>query len=166
MQSEYDSESITSGSQASMLEKKQENMKNSKSKEPNLSSIQIDEEGTISIESVNIRQVTVKYYMIDAEVLFSRAPFLKNNTEEFSYVKPCVMTPVQMREVGDDDELMTQFVEKKVPLPLSLKNQNLVIEINGEGKQEFRTFYSCALKVHINEAFGELKVSHSEKALG
>jgi hypothetical protein len=41
-----------------------------------------------------------------------------------------------------------------------------VIEINGEGKQEFRTFYSCALKVHINEAFGELKVSHSEKALG
>lgn len=77
-----------------MLEKKQENMKNSKIKEPNLSNIQIDEEGTISIESVNIRQVTVKYYMIDAEVLFSRAPFLKNNTEEFSYVKPCVMTPV------------------------------------------------------------------------
>ena len=77
-----------------MLENKQENMKNSKSKEPNLSNIQIDEEGTISIESVNIRQITVKYYMIDAEVLFSRAPFLKNNTEEFSYVKPCVMTPV------------------------------------------------------------------------
>lgn len=107
MQSEYDSESITSGSQASMLEKKQENMKNSKSKEPNLSNIQIDEEGTISIETVNIRQVVVKYYMIDAEVLFSRAPFLKNNTEEFSYVKPCVLTPVQMREPSDDDELMT-----------------------------------------------------------
>ena len=77
-----------------MLEKKQENMKNSKSKEPNLSNIKIDEEGTISIESVNIRQVVVKYYMIDAEVLFSRAPFLKNNTEEFSYVKPCVMSLV------------------------------------------------------------------------
>jgi hypothetical protein len=27
--------------------------------------------------------------MIDAEMLFSRAPFLKNNAEEFSYVKPC-----------------------------------------------------------------------------
>jgi len=45
--------------------------------------------------------------MIDAEVLFSRAPFLKNNTEEFSYVKPCVQTTVQMREPKDDDELMT-----------------------------------------------------------
>ena len=39
MQSEYDSESVTSGSQASMLERKQENLKNSKSKEPNLSNI-------------------------------------------------------------------------------------------------------------------------------
>ena len=73
-----------------MLERKQENLKNSKSKEPNLSNISIDEQGTLSIETVNIRQVAVKYYMIDAEVLFSRAPFLKNNTEEFSYVKPCV----------------------------------------------------------------------------
>ena len=100
-----------------MLERKQENLKNSKSKEPNLSNIQIDESGTLSIETVNIRQIAVKYYMIDAEVLFSRAPFLKNNTEEFSYVKPCLQTLVQMREAIDDDELMTQFVNKQVPLP-------------------------------------------------
>jgi len=65
-------------------------MKNSKSKEPNLAHIAIDGAGTITIETVNIRNVVVKYYMIDAEVLFSRAPFLKNNTEEFSYVKPCI----------------------------------------------------------------------------
>ena len=90
-----------------MLERKQENLKNSKSKEPNLSNISIDEQGTLSIETVNIRQVAVKYYMIDAEVLFSRAPFLKNNTEEFSYVKPCVQTLVQMREANDDAEVMT-----------------------------------------------------------
>ena len=90
-----------------MLERKQENLKNSKSKEPNLSNISIDEQGTLSIETVNIRQVAVKYYMIDAEVLFSRAPFLKNNTEEFSYVKPCVQTLVQMREANADAEVMS-----------------------------------------------------------
>ena len=37
---------------------------------------------------MNIKTITVKYYIIDAEILFSRAPFLKENTEEFSYVKP------------------------------------------------------------------------------
>ena len=92
-------------------------MKNSKSKEPNLAHITIDSAGTITIETVNIRNVVVKYYMIDAEVLFSRAPFLKNNTEEFSYVKPCIQTVVQMREPQADDELMTQFITKDVPLP-------------------------------------------------
>jgi len=37
---------------------------------------------------VNIESVTLKYYIIDAEVMFSRAPFLTNNTEQFSYVTP------------------------------------------------------------------------------
>ncbi len=41
----------------------------------------------------------------------------------------------------------------------------MVIEVNGEGKQEFKTFYSTDLKIQINEAFGELKVMHGEAAL-
>jgi hypothetical protein len=65
-------------------------LKKSKNKEPVLSQTIIDEHGSLTIETVNIQTVAVKYYMIDAEMLFSRAPFLKNNAEEFSYVKPCV----------------------------------------------------------------------------
>ena len=45
-------------------------------------------------------------------------------------------------------------------------HKNLVIEINAEGKQEFKTFYSNDLKIQINETFGELKVMHGDKALG
>lgn len=89
MRDEFDSESFDSSSEASLKQRKQENMKNSKSKEPALSSTQMDESGKLTIETVNIRSVLVKYYMIDAEILFSRAPFLKDNAEEFSYVKPC-----------------------------------------------------------------------------
>jgi len=37
---------------------------------------------------VNIESITIKYYIIDAEVMFSRAPFLQNNAEQFSYVTP------------------------------------------------------------------------------
>jgi len=40
------------------------------------------------VETVNTKSVIVKYYIIDAEMLFSRAPFLNNNAAEFSYVKP------------------------------------------------------------------------------
>ena len=52
-QDNYDSE--YTGSEASMRERKQENMKQSKNKEPELSSTQIDDSGTLTIESCNIR---------------------------------------------------------------------------------------------------------------
>jgi len=122
-------------------------MKQSKTKEPLLSNTLIDEQGALTLESCNIRKVTVKYYMIDAEILFSRAPFLKDNAEEFSYVKPCLQTTVEMRHKEASDEEMAQFATQKIELPASLKHKNLVIEINGEGKQEFKTFYSSDLKI-------------------
>jgi hypothetical protein len=85
------SSSGASNSDASLrlAERKQENLKRTKKQEPNISLTDIDEEGTVRIESVNIATIAVKYYIIDAEILFSRAPFLKGNAEEFSYVKPC-----------------------------------------------------------------------------
>jgi len=115
---DYDSESA-SGADTSirLAEKRQENMKNSKSKEPLLASIEIDETGCLVIETVNIKTVFVKYYMIDAEVLFSRAPFLKNNAEEFSYVKPFLQEKLQMRDENATLEEMVTFVSKKLPLP-------------------------------------------------
>lgn len=63
---------------------------------------------------------------------------------------------------------MRQSVVKTQELPADLKNKNLVLEILAEGKQEFKTYYSSALKILVNEAFGELKVTlvNSSKPLG
>jgi hypothetical protein len=71
-----------------------------------------------------------------------------------------------MRPKTASDEEMSQFANQTIILPQTLKNKNLVIEINGEGKQEFKTFYSSALEIQINEAFGELKVMNGETSLG
>ena len=90
MRDDFDSSSEFTGSDATLRERKQEALKASKKKEPSLSNVAVDEQGVVSVECVNMRSVSVKYYQIDAEVLFSRAPFLKNNAEEFSYVQPCV----------------------------------------------------------------------------
>jgi len=63
-----------SGTDASLRlqERKKANMKNSLKREPNISNIEIDDNGEISIESVNIKEITLNYYIIDAEILFSR----------------------------------------------------------------------------------------------
>jgi hypothetical protein len=91
-------------SEASLKERKRENMKKSKNKEPVLSPVQLGDDGTLTVESINIKVVTVKYYTIDAEILFSRAPFLKDNASEFSYVKPFYQTEVQMRAANCSEE--------------------------------------------------------------
>ena len=47
--------------------------------------------GALSIDTVNLKSLTVKYYRINVESMFSRTPFLTNSAEGFSYVKPyCV----------------------------------------------------------------------------
>ena len=71
-------------------------MKSSQKREPNISNIEIDEKGEITLEAVNIKEITCSYYIIDAEILFSRQPFLKENTEQFSYVKPFFSTKKEM----------------------------------------------------------------------
>jgi len=50
----------------------------------------------------------------------------------------------------------------KIELPDGLKGKNVVIEINSDDIQKFKTFYSSELKVKFNENFGELKVFHRE----
>ncbi len=60
----------------------------------------------------NIKHVQVNFYIIDAEILFSRTPFLKTNTEEFSYVKPCYKIEKDLADLTSSlvDESQVQAV--------------------------------------------------------
>lgn len=64
----------------------------------------MNNQGTLTIETTNIKAIHVKYYIINAEILFSRAPFMKDNTESFSYVKPYLAIEKQM--VKDESDVM------------------------------------------------------------
>jgi hypothetical protein len=41
-----------------------------------------------------------------------------------------------------DEASMNSTVRKVINVPKKLQNKNMVIEILGQGKQEFKTFYS------------------------
>ena len=74
-------------------EQKASAMEQSKRRAPEIHDIQIDDKGKLTIDTVNIASLKVKYYLIDSEVLFSRQPFVlkgdsddKSETSQFSYV--------------------------------------------------------------------------------
>lgn len=48
----------------------------------NFKKVEVDSKtGAVEIESENIESVELKYYLIDAEILFSRSPFLSSHAE-------------------------------------------------------------------------------------
>jgi hypothetical protein len=63
-------------------------------------------------------------------------------------------------EVNPEGDANTTAV--KIAVPDHLKLMNMVIELTGEGKQLFESYYASHLKVNILEAFGELKVYDQE----
>jgi len=144
------------GTEIKMADARKINKNANKRRDPNLTNIDLDAKtGTLTIESVNVNQIEVKYYLINAEIMFSRAPFLKDSAEGFSYVKP-FETVNQKVEAADPNTT----VRVSIPVPEGLGNKNMVIEILSpeSGKQEFRTFYSNKLKITTLQTFGELKV--------
>ena len=64
----------------------------------------------------------VKYYLIDAEILFSRSPFVLDQVEEFSFVRPY---HVLCHKSQDKREVI-------IPMPDNILGKNVVIEINSE----------------------------------
>lgn len=107
------------------------NAKKSQKRSPNFSQIEVDANGTVRVESVNIKTVTIKYYTINAELLFSCAPFMKKNTEGFSYVKPFFTVEHQMFNEDAEDSVKNTYQSAQIAIPDKLKNQNIVIEVTG-----------------------------------
>ncbi len=104
----------------------------------------------VVVEYNSIPEVAVKYYIIDLEILFSRAPFLTQNTEDFSYVKP---------NSSETVTLDPKMKEHRIKIPDAYSTKNVVIEINGGGIQKLVTYFSTSLKLQIFENYGELKVT-------
>jgi hypothetical protein len=120
-------------------EQKRLKLKQSVKKELHLNFEISEADKALEIESANTKEIAIKFYIIDAEILFSRTPFLKTNTEEFSYVKPC---QVLEKTIEVDSEGDATEKKHKIEVPEDLKLQNMVIEITSKGKQLFRTYYA------------------------
>jgi hypothetical protein len=52
-------------------------------------SLELELEGTTaSVRYQNLKTVTVRYYRMDVELLFSRAPFVQDFASRFDYIAP------------------------------------------------------------------------------
>jgi hypothetical protein len=104
----------------------------------------------IQLNYQNLTSVTIKYYEMDIELLFSRNPFVQRFSGAFSYIKPNVVTDLRL---GKNTKT------KSVDLPKQFLNSNVLVEITAAGQQKTQTYYSNSLDAQIVENFGHVRVT-------
>ncbi len=97
--------------------------------------------------------MTVNFYRMDVEVLFSRKPFVQELGGQFTFIRPNVSRRVA---------LPAGRAVHEMPLPEELRNDNIVVEVVGEGIARTRPYYANSLSVQLVENYGQLTVTHSE----
>ena len=155
--------SIEKGMEGIDLDKKQTRKdmeKELKEKEPRLS-FSIKEKQLEIIHS-NISSISIKFYPIDLETLFSRSPEISSiingnnnkSSDDFCFVVPNFSTVLKI-----DESKINKFENITIyEIPKEFNTKNIFIEISSESFKVFDMYFSANLKVIITESIGELKV--------
>eukprot|EP01017_Pseudomicrothorax_dubius_P029140 TRINITY_DN3510_c0_g1_i2.p1 TRINITY_DN3510_c0_g1~~TRINITY_DN3510_c0_g1_i2.p1 ORF type:complete len:696 (+),score=188.42 TRINITY_DN3510_c0_g1_i2:115-2088(+) len=110
---------------------------------------------TLVINYQNISSITVDFFEIDLEVLFSRNPFLLQDSEDFSMIKPTksITLPV---------ETSTLIEKTVVDIPEEFTKKNVFISVASSSRRATTTYLPSTLKVQIIENYGQVKVTDEE----
>jgi len=114
---------------------------------------------TLNLTHQNLDAVTVNFYPMDVELLFSTNPFVQQSGGAFQSIKP-----------NKSAEWKLEKAAKKSPLsiPAEFANKNVLIEVTGGGKSRTVAYYATAMTVTVIENYGQLKAANTAdgKALG
>lgn len=105
--------------------------------------------GTLMLTTHQLKEVTLNLYPMDIELLFSRKPFLSEGSGDFDVIKPAWSRQIKVKGNGESEELI---------LPKAYKDQNLMVELNGKGKQASLAWYANQVNVRKMENFGQVEV--------
>ena len=105
------------------------------------------------LDHQNVEEVTVNYYEMDLEFLFSTNPFVSSDTSRFSIIRPNQTTTMKLAK----GKTTSSF-----DLPKKYQASNVIVEILGGGKKTSKAVYANELKTTLSENMGLLSVRHGK----
>jgi len=88
---------------------------------------------------------------MDIELLFSRNPFVKDQSTQFSFIQPAHKMSIPL--TGDQPV-------HKLPIPVEFENQNVMIEAIANGVRRSKAYFANSLSVQVIEEYGQIRVAH------
>lgn len=105
--------------------------------------------GRVVVTSRNLREVTLNYYLMDPEFLFSTSPFVASDPGRASMVKP---TATSRHTVGEGRPGV------EVPLPERFLKANVLVEVMGGGRRKTQPYHANTFKLVLSENHGRLEL--------
>lgn len=111
------------------------------------------EGGQVKLIYRNLSAVSVNYYPMDLEFLFSANPFVTQDTSRFRNIRPHRTETISL-PAGQEAHTF--------PLPAEYAAANVLVEVTGAGSTQSLAAYANALDVQVSESFGILQVRHRQ----
>ncbi len=118
------------------------------------------EDRKVTVHYQNLPELTVRYYRMDVELLFSRNPFGKEFAGQFAFVQPTATRTVKL----PPDAQAPGPRAVTFDLPAEFRNANVLVEVAGAGSAVARSqaYYANSLAVQVIESYGQLRVSDAQ----
>ncbi len=137
------------GTQRMLGNEREQSMQDSAEQLPSLELVQ--EGDTVWIESRNLQEIRLNYYLIDVELMFSRNPFLSRTGSRPAVIEPNVSDAITL-------EGTKQLSRSRWEVPAALRNRNMIFEVRGQGLVRSLPIYSSSLTVSLATPVGRLQV--------
>jgi hypothetical protein len=114
----------------------------------------------------NISEITIKFYLIDVELLYTTNINLgkkpQNARDKFNYIIPDQTLIYQLTQIGNNSSSLDEENFIIVHIPKEYENKNIYIKIIAGDDENTSTDLICwsdLLKYSINEVSGEIKIT-------
>jgi hypothetical protein len=87
---------------------------------------------------------------MDVELLFSRKPFMKEDTDHFTYIVPNTVETI---------ELPAKKTAHSFAIPERFHSSNVMVEIVANGIRKSQAYYANTLAVQMIENYGQVRVT-------
>ncbi|HEX7900588.1 MAG TPA: hypothetical protein VF950_22680 [Planctomycetota bacterium] len=107
----------------------------------------------VTITFQNLTDARVNYYRMDIELLFSRQPFVQEQSDRFGFIMPNRSDEVTLPKKGGTHAFA---------LPAEFNGANVIVEVVADGRRVSKPCFAHELDVALVENYGQLRVSRRD----
>lgn len=108
------------------------------------------EDDQVRIDYRNTDQVEINLYGVDLELLFSKAPFARNDLQRIAMVRPTQSDTIGMPQTTGT---------ARYAIPENLRSKTLLVESHVGASRNTTLYYGGQLTTYVSEGFGQLQTT-------